>query len=210
MDSIIEDNIKIARFMGGEINLAFEIGFKSEYSWTGEIVRKYRALAKMPDSNAMLCQHLEFHSSWEWLMTVVEKIEDLGFRVSLAKDSCQIYKKYCDFPDNFIIDADFKEDRLENAFDGISSFCEWWERKGSTQPALEKYSELQKEVDEFIDTWLLEKFRFREEEVFETEPRPGLIKKWHPVHPKGSSTRQFIEEKMRAGLIGLFKLKGEK
>jgi hypothetical protein len=143
-------------------------------------------------------------------MTVVEKIEELGFRVQLDKYSCQIYKRYCDFPDNFIIDADFKEDRLENAFDGISSFCEWWERKGRKQPALEKYSELQKEVDEFIDHWLIEKVRFREEEVFETEPRPGLIRKWHPVHPKGSSNRPYIEERMRAGLITLFKLKGEK
>ena len=155
-------------------------------------------------------EEAQYHSSWEWLMTVVQKIEGLGFRVQLDKYSCQIYKKYCDFPDNFIIDADFKADRLENAFDGISSFCEWWERKGSAQPALEKYSELQKEVDEFIDQWLIEKVRFREEEVFETEPRPGLIKKWHPVHPKGSSNRPYIEEKMRAGLVQLFKLKNER
>lgn len=155
-------------------------------------------------------EEAQYHSSWEWLMTVVEKIEELGFRVYLAKDSCQIYKQYCDFPDNFIIDADFKYDRLENAFDGISSFCEWWERKGSDQPALEKYSELQKEVDEFISDWLLEKVIFKEEKIFETEPRPGMIKRWYPVHPKGSSNRPYIEEKMRAGLIALFKLKGEK
>jgi hypothetical protein len=37
-----------------------------------------------------------------------------------------------------------------------------------------------------------------------------MIKKWYAVHPKGSSNRQFIEEKMRAGLISLFKLKSEK
>ena len=155
-------------------------------------------------------EEAQYSSSWEWLMTVVEKIEDLGFRVYLAKDSCQIYKQYCDFPDNFIIDADFKEDRLENAFDGISSFCEWWERKGSDQPALEKYSELQKEVDEFISDWLIERVIFKEEKIFETEPRPGMIKRWYPVHPKGSSNRPYIEEKMRASLIALFKLKGEK
>jgi len=43
-------------------------------------------------------EEAQYHSSWEWLMTVVEKIEELGFRVYLAKDSCQIYKRYCDFP----------------------------------------------------------------------------------------------------------------
>ena len=155
-------------------------------------------------------EEAQYHSSWEWLMTVVEKIEDLGFRVYLAKDSCQIYKQYCDFPDNFIIDADFQLDRLANAFHGISSFCEWWEHKGRKQPALKKYKELSKEVDEFISDWLLEKVIFKEEKIFETEPRPGMIKRWYPVHPKGSSNRLFIEEKMRAGLIALFKLKGEK
>jgi hypothetical protein len=155
-------------------------------------------------------EEAQYHSSWEWLMDVVEKIEELGFRVYLAKYSCQVYRQYQDFPDNFIIDADFKDDRLENAFDGISAFAEWWERKGSTQPALEKYSELQKEVDEFISDWLIERVAFKEENIFETEPRPGKFRKWYRVHPKGSSNRPFIEEKMRTGLIQLFKLKNER
>jgi hypothetical protein len=155
-------------------------------------------------------EEAQYHSSWEWLMDVVEKIEELGFRVYLAKYSCQVYRQYQDFPDNFIIDADFKDDRLENAFDGISAFAEWWERKGSAQPALEKYSELQKEVDEFISDWLIERVAFKEENIFETELRPGKFRKWYRVHPKGSSNRPFIEEKMRASLIRLFKLKNER
>jgi hypothetical protein len=155
-------------------------------------------------------EEAQYHSSWDWLMSVVDKIEDLGFRVYLSNHSCQVYRQYCDFPDNFIIDADFKEDRLENAFDGISSFCEWWEQKGRKQPALKKYKELNKEVDEFISDWLIEKVIFKEEKIFETEPRPGVIKRWYPVYPKESSNRLYIEEKMRASLIALFKLKGEK
>jgi len=155
-------------------------------------------------------EEAQYHSSWEWLMEVLEKIETLDFKVSLSKDSWQIYKLYCDFPDNFIIDADFQGDRLANAFDGISSFCEWWERKGRKQPALEKYSVLQKEVDEFISEWLIERVRYKEEDVFETEPRPGKIIKWYPVHPKGSSNRPYLEERMRGSLISLFRAKSEK
>jgi hypothetical protein len=155
-------------------------------------------------------EEAQYHSSWEWLMEVVEKIEALDFRVQLSKYSCQIYKLYCDFPDNFIIDADFREDRLANAFDGISSFCEWWERKGRKQPALKKYKELQKEVDEFISDWLFEKVAFKEENVFETEPLPGKIRKWYAVYPKESPTRPHLESKMKNSLIALFKLKGEK
>jgi hypothetical protein len=142
----------------------------------------------------------QYHSSWEWLMPVVDKIEELGYKVYLDKYSCQVYRRYQDFPDNFIIDADFKVGRLENAFDGISAFAEWWERKGRKQPALKKYDELKRKVDEFVDQWLLEKVRFREEDVFERE----TSKKWYPIYPKGSSTRSYLEERMKVGLARLF------
>lgn len=155
-------------------------------------------------------EEAQYHSSWDWLMTVVDKIEELGFRVYLDKYSCQIYRKDLEFPNNFIIDADFKEDRLANAFDGISAFAEWWNRKGRKSPALKKNGELKREIEKFVDDWLFEKVAFKEENIFETEPRPGKIRRWYPVHPKGSSNRPYLEERMRASLISLFKLKSEK
>ena len=156
-------------------------------------------------------EEAQYHSSWDWLIPVVDKIEELGFRVYLDKYSCQIYRRDLIFPDNFIIDADFQEDRLANAFEGISAFAEWWNRRGKRKPpALKKNGELKREIEEFVNDWLLEKIAFKEEEVFETELRPGKIRKWYPVHPKGSSNRPYLEEKMKAELLRLFKLKEEK
>jgi hypothetical protein len=147
----------------------------------------------------------QYHSSWDWILPVIDKIEDLGFRVYFTSESCQIYRKYQDFPDNFIIDADFKETRLENTFDGISAFAEWWNRKGKDQPALVKYSEFQKGIDEFIEEWLLEKIVFKNENVFELELRSGKTRKWYPVYPKGTSTREYLEGRMRNGIERLFR-----
>lgn len=155
-------------------------------------------------------EEAKYHSSWDWLMTVVDKIESLGFRVYLDKYSCQIYRKDLEFPENFIIDADFQEDRLANAFDGISAFAEWWNHKKRKSPALKKNGELKREIEKFVNDWLLEKVAFKEEEVFETESRPGKTRKWYPVHPKGSSNRTYLEERMKAGLLRLFRLKEEK
>jgi len=155
-------------------------------------------------------EEAQYHSSWDWLMAAVDKIETLGFRVYLSNYSCQVYRQYDDFPENFIIDADFRDNRLDNAFDGISAFAEWWMEKGAKQPALGKYSELQKEVDEFISNWLIERVVFKEEEVFETSLPSGKIKKWYPVHPKGGPNREYLEGIMRNSLIQLFKLKSEK
>ncbi|CAB4175416.1 hypothetical protein UFOVP972_179 [uncultured Caudovirales phage] len=151
-------------------------------------------------------EEAQYHSSWDWLMTVVDKIEELGFRVYLDKYSCQIYRKDLEFPNNFIIDADFQEDRLANAFDGISAFAEWWNRKPRKSPALKKNSELRREIDEFVNEWLLEKVAFKEEKVFETELRPGKTRKWYPVHPKESPNRPHCEEMMKARLFQLFRL----
>lgn len=152
-------------------------------------------------------EEAQYHSSWDWLMTVVEKIEELGFRVYLDKYSCQIYRKDLEFPNNFIIDADFQEDRLANAFDGISAFAEWWNHKRRKSPALKKNSELRREIDEFVNEWLLEKVAFKEEKVFETELRPGKTRKWYPVSPKESPNRPYLEEMMKARLFQLFRLK---
>ena len=152
-------------------------------------------------------EEAQYHSSWDWLMTVVEKIEELGFRVYFDKYSCQIYRKDLEFPNNFIIDADFQEDRLANAFDGISAFAEWWNHKRRKSPALKKNSELRREIDEFVNEWLLEKVAFKEEKVFETEIRPGQTRKWYPIHPKESPNRPHREEMMKARLFQLFRLK---
>jgi len=149
----------------------------------------------------------QYHSSWDWLMTAIDKIETLEFKVYLDQHSCQIYRKYADFPDNFIIDADFKETRLENAFDGVAAFAEWWMKKGSRQPALQKYSEFQKEVDSFIDEWLPEKILFKEDQVFETELRPGKTRRWYPVYPKESSIRAYLGKSMRSNLYNIFRHK---
>lgn len=158
-------------------------------------------------NNVYTLEEAQYHSSWDWIMKVIDKIETLEFKVYLDQHSCQIYRKYADFPENFIIDADFKETRIENAFDGIVAFAEWWMEKGSRQPALQKYSEFQKEVDNFIDDWLPEKILFKEDQVFENELQPGKTRRWYPVYPKGSSTRDYLEKRMRSSLYDIVRQK---
>jgi hypothetical protein len=157
-------------------------------------------------------EEAQYHLSWDWLMPVVDKIEELGYKVYLDKYSCQIYLKYANFPENFIVDADFKQDKLSNAFDGISAFAKWWERKGKKAPALKKYSELEKEMNEFIDEWLQQKVVFKESNIVELPiaGRPEKTKKWYLIHPKESSNRPFLEEKMRESLRRVFRLTKEK
>jgi hypothetical protein len=74
-----------------------------------------------------------FHSSWHWLMPVIEKIESLGFTVTLQYYQCQIFDNSKKYPDSRIIDADFKDTKLENAWDGVIGFIRWYNSEQSVK-----------------------------------------------------------------------------
>jgi hypothetical protein len=142
-------------------------------------------------------EEAQYHTSWDWLMPCIDKIESLDFRVCIGQDDCQIYKRWAEFPENFIIDADFKETRLENAFDAVTSFIDWWNRKGSTFPAQEKYCEITKELDELINDILIEKIKVKEKDLIETHLENGRVVKWCPVYPKGQRTREYLTNQIK-------------
>ena len=74
----IENNKLIAEFLG-ETKQPFE------FSQFGYI----NSLGEWKDT--FFDNQLKFHSDWNWLMEVVEKIESLGYRVEIAKHICRIY-----------------------------------------------------------------------------------------------------------------------
>tara|TARA_R100001594_G_scaffold37957_1_gene68597 strand:+ start:369 stop:722 length:354 start_codon:yes stop_codon:yes gene_type:complete len=70
----MEDNKLIAEFMGGVM---------------------HEGLMSLPDDNNLYnieCQ-LHYHTSWDWLMPVVEKIESLGYIVEIVTHKTEISKK---------------------------------------------------------------------------------------------------------------------
>lgn len=81
-EEIQEGNKLIAEFMGGQIREAWRVGDSIHYTWTGEYVKEWRGKMGLPIVKEMkemhiLTDHLFFHSSWNWLMPVVEKINSL-------------------------------------------------------------------------------------------------------------------------------------
>ena len=86
MENIIENNKIFAEFLDWEFDDLSET-FETPF-------------LKLVDSHAFgdeqfSCKlqdfELEFHSDWRWLMTVVEKIESLGYRIEIVKHICRIY-----------------------------------------------------------------------------------------------------------------------
>lgn len=73
---IIEKNRLIAEFMGAKVN--------------GPCVNYPQPHFKI---KLWSDTELEYHTSWDWLMPVVEKIESLGYRVSIERWLVQILEE---------------------------------------------------------------------------------------------------------------------
>ncbi len=61
---------------------------------------------------------LKYHSSWDWLMNVVENIESEGFSVDIDEKMCGIYK-------NGYIQREYmsQESKKDAVFNCVSDYC---------------------------------------------------------------------------------------
>lgn len=74
----MDNNIIIANFYGGKVEWVYEINKVHYFAWKGDVPKQWRKeLLKLNVGDAILAEHLQFHSSWEWLMRVVAKILDI-------------------------------------------------------------------------------------------------------------------------------------
>jgi hypothetical protein len=81
----------------------------------------YRKEDRMP----MLANHFKYHSSWDWLMPVVEKIEDLGnYGVEIHLKSCNIFEASIDQSD-LCIEGHF-ETKKESIWQAVVQFIQWY------------------------------------------------------------------------------------
>ena len=72
----MKDNKLIAEFMGVNVVTLDDIRLNKN---------PYQSSA-----DGHLKEDLEYHSSWDWLMPVVEEIESMGYEVIIAESRCKI------------------------------------------------------------------------------------------------------------------------
>ena len=76
-----------------------------------------------PKTNYDICiDSLQFHSDWNWLMQVVEKIEMLGFIFSIKKNWAKITK------DKIALVVRWEEDKnkIEAVYNASLEFIKWY------------------------------------------------------------------------------------
>jgi hypothetical protein len=113
MENLTENNKLIAEFMG--------LAYSTKY--------QYEGWYKNANFNNRICDYdgLKYHSSWDWLMPVVEKIESLSFVISF-----EIGRKYVEIKpvrelrDCFYIEGKTK---IEAVYNACVEFIEWYNQK---------------------------------------------------------------------------------
>lgn len=124
-EMVMEGNKLIAEFMGWTIEPGMEEDKDPYYNWN-----KGFSLALLSD--------LLFHEKWDWLMPVVEKIEDLKIKHPHNTDKRNntqfkviIFRTCCDIQNNndhfggHIIEVTGKKDKITAIWIAITQFILW-------------------------------------------------------------------------------------
>ena len=71
---------------------------------------------------------MKYHSSWDWLMPIIEKIEGLGFEVLIGRISCNINKILDrENPIASFVCGDISR-KIEIVYEAITEFINWYNK----------------------------------------------------------------------------------
>lgn len=105
MKTIVEKNRMIAEFMG------LRYGRSSVKTYVIE------------NNKEVLPKDLKYHTSWDWLMPVVEKIESLGYEFQITKEEAYFKDTDGDFE---IVASAFNGSIMDNTYNAVVQFIEWF------------------------------------------------------------------------------------
>lgn len=114
MNNTTENNKMIAAFMG----YRYETGVSLGGSWS----RFFKIEGEFKDS----FPKCKYHTSWDWLMPVVEKIEDIGFYVTIEQNLVTVYDKQETY--NWY-GGRMSDNKLISTYIAVTEFIKWYNLK---------------------------------------------------------------------------------
>ena len=126
MKNIIENNKLIAEFLNWEFDDLSET-FETPFL---KLVDPH-AFGDEQFSCKLQDFELEFHSDWNWLMQVVEKIESLGYNIDTMKVNITKYQssQFCGiYIDGKIIYTNYCETKIEAVYNACLEFIKWYNK----------------------------------------------------------------------------------
>ena len=83
-----------------------------------------------PKTNYDVCiDSLQFHTDWNWLMEVVEKIESIGFTFETKKNWARITRK----GENIILRWEEDKTKIEAVYNACIEFIKWYNENSAKE-----------------------------------------------------------------------------
>lgn len=97
-----------------------------------EFMTKEPEVLKRDLNKAGTLESMQYHSSWDWLMPVVDKIEDFLEEHSMALFNVQIEQCWCEILDNKTSDTIAQgegNNKLDATYDAVVQFIKWYNKQ---------------------------------------------------------------------------------
>lgn len=108
----LDGNKLIGAFMGGEVRWSFKINDLVVFVWDGDLVSDYRVLAHMPPGDSILCEHMEFHKNWNWIIKAAKKC----------------IRSYHDKRTRIFSSLISKDENIKEVFEAVIEFITWYNK----------------------------------------------------------------------------------
>ena len=137
MENIIENNKIIAEFLEWEfddLSETFETPFLK--------LVEPQAFGDEQFSCKLQDFELEFHSDWNWLMKVVEKIEsieDCVYQVDILQEGCKILKRCCLLIDKRVGKLESDTTKIKSVYLACVEFIKWYNKQNKNNDKENNY-----------------------------------------------------------------------
>lgn len=129
-----KNNQLIAEFMGWSyIDETYEIGSKPFKAWETPYTQEKWVISGISEGwepvNTFTTEELLFHTSWDWLMPVVEKIESIEegkYQIDILQEGCRACVQCQTFIDNTVSKMPEGSTKLESAYKTVIDFINWY------------------------------------------------------------------------------------
>ena len=122
------NNKLIAEFMGGKLSAHSPNLINMPQTIGDAKIHCVKGSELLPNGTYSLfyLHELKYHSSWDWLMSVVEKIESVqAWHVEISTDSCTLHNGLLKEP----IFETYMKTKIEATYNAVVEFIKWYNKE---------------------------------------------------------------------------------
>ena len=87
-----------------------------------KLTKDLKIMYPVYEGDSSYVKNLKYHSDWNWLMEVVEKIESIGFTFETKKNWARITRK----GENIILRWEEDKTKIEAVYNACIEFIKWY------------------------------------------------------------------------------------